>query len=99
MARITRCASQRRPREELADAIDRAEHRAAGRAWDDAVWVIRSGLIARPPLRAAPASIEALQIDFPARVDWSWGSRLTTVSDDIAAALNERFSTLPGPPP
>ena len=42
-------------------------------------------------------SIEALQTDFPAQVDWGQVTRLVTVSDDIAAPLAHRVPAIPKP--
>ena len=59
--------------------------------WDHAVWATRSGVLGGRPCVVRLHSIEALQTDFPARVDWSQVHRLVVVGGDIADLLTSRF--------
>ena len=52
-------------------------------------------MLARKPTVLRLHSIEALQTDYPARVDWSQIHRLIAVGDDTAALLKERFPAAP----
>ncbi len=65
--------------------------------WDHAVWATRSGVLGGRPCVVRLHSIEALQTDFPAQVDWGQVTRLVTVSDDIAAPLAHRVPAIPKP--
>lgn len=65
--------------------------------WDHAVWATQSGVLGGRPCVVRLHSIEALQTDFPARMDWIQVDRLVTVSDDIAEILRERFPAAPEP--
>ena len=62
--------------------------------WDHAVWATRSGLLRGKPCVLRLHSIEALQTDFPAQVDWSQVHRLILVGEDIADVLIERFPAI-----
>jgi glycosyltransferase involved in cell wall biosynthesis len=79
------------PGETLAQAIGWADIVWLEWCWDHAVWATGSGVLAGRPCVVRLHSIEALQTDFPARMDWSAVSCLVTVGDDIAAVLSERF--------
>jgi glycosyltransferase involved in cell wall biosynthesis len=65
--------------------------------WDHAVWTTRSGLLRDKPCVLRLHSIEALQTDYPARVDWSAVDRLITVADDITDVLLTRYDGIPAP--
>jgi hypothetical protein len=82
------------PGEALAEAIRRADIVWLEWCWDHAVWATRPGVMAGKPCVLRLHSIEALQTDFPARVDWSQVSRLVTVAQDITDVLLARFPAL-----
>jgi glycosyltransferase involved in cell wall biosynthesis len=75
------------PGDVLAEAIRWADIVWLEWCWDHAVWVTRSGLLQGKPCVLRLHSIEALQTEFPSRVDWSQVSQLITVSDDITEVL------------
>jgi glycosyltransferase involved in cell wall biosynthesis len=62
--------------------------------WDHAVWATTSGVLDGRPCILRLHSIEALQTDFPARVDWSQVHRLVLVGGDIAEVLTSRFPAI-----
>lgn len=76
----------------LADAIAWADIVWLEWCWDHAVWATASGCLEGKKCIVRLHSIEALQTDFPARVDWSRVNRLITVGEDIAGLLT---STVP----
>lgn len=57
--------------------------------WDHAVWATRNDMLGGRPCVLRLHSIEALQTDYPARIDWSRVSRLVTVGGDIADIVAE----------
>jgi glycosyltransferase involved in cell wall biosynthesis len=59
--------------------------------WDHAAWATTSGVLGGRPCVVRLHSIEALQTDYPARVDWARVDALVTVGDDIDALVHERF--------
>lgn len=79
------------PGEELAQAIADADIVWLEWCWDHAVWATTSGVLAGRPCVLRLHSIEALQTDFPARVDWGQIQRLVVVGEDIADVLAARF--------
>jgi len=79
------------PGDALADAVRAADIVWLEWCWDHAVWVTRSDLLAGKPCVLRLHSIEALQTDFPAKVDWSRVHRLVLVGEDVADVLGERF--------
>ena len=79
------------PGPELAAAIDWADIVWLEWCWDHAAWATTSGVLGERPCVLRLHSIEALQTDYPARVDWSKVDALITVGDDIDALLHERF--------
>ncbi len=83
------------PGAELADAIAWADIVWLEWCWDHAVWATRSGVLGLRPCVLRLHSIEALQTDYPARVDWSRVSRLITPGPDIAATLQANFPAIP----
>ena len=62
-----------------------------------AVWATTTGVLAGRPCIVRLHSIEALQTEFPARVDWSQVVALTTVGPDIAETVRTRFPAAPSP--
>ncbi len=58
--------------------------------WDHAVWATREGLAGGRPTILRLHSVEALNTDYPARVDWSRVDRLVTVGEDIAELIRGR---------
>jgi Glycosyl transferases group 1 len=84
------------PGEALAEAIAWADVVWLEWCWDHAVWATREGALAGKRCVVRLHSIEALQTDYPARMDWTRVDRLVTVSDDIAETLRERFPATPG---
>jgi glycosyltransferase involved in cell wall biosynthesis len=85
------------PGEALADAIAWADIVWLEWCWDHAVWATQSGVLRAKPSVVRLHSIEALQTDFPDRMDWRQVSRLITVGDDIADTLRDRFPGAPAP--
>ena len=71
----------------LADAIAWADIVWLEWCWDHAVWATTSGCLMGKPCVVRLHSIEALQTDFPARMDWSQVNRLITVGEDITDCL------------
>ena len=82
------------PGDALAQAIADADIVWLEWCWDHAVWATRSGVLQGKPCVVRLHSIEALQTDFPGRVDWSQVRRLITVGDDITALLFQRFPAI-----
>jgi len=62
--------------------------------WDHAVWATASGVLAGRPCVLRLHSIEAIQTDFPARVDWAQVHRVVVVGADIAGLLAGRFPAI-----
>ena len=79
------------PGPELAGAIDWADIVWLEWCWDHAVWATTSGVLRGRPCVVRLHSIEALQTDYPARVDWAQVDALVCVGDDIDALVHERF--------
>jgi glycosyltransferase involved in cell wall biosynthesis len=79
------------PGNELAGVIAEADLVWLEWCWDHAVWATTSGVLAGRPCILRLHSIEALQTDFPARVDWTRVDRLVVVSEDISEVLAARF--------
>lgn len=75
----------------LAEAIAWADIVWLEWCWDHAVWATRTDVLGGRPCVLRLHSIEALQTDYPARVDWSRISRLITVGGDIADVIAESF--------
>ncbi len=78
----------------LAQAIAGADLVWLEWCWDHAVWATTSGVLAGRPCILRLHSIEALQTDFPARVDWTQVHRLVLVGGDIADLLAARFPAI-----
>jgi glycosyltransferase involved in cell wall biosynthesis len=83
------------PGETLAEAIGWADIVWLEWCWDHAVWATRNNVLGGKPCVIRLHSIEAIQTDFPAGVDWHQIDRLVTVSDDIAAVVRDRFPAAP----
>ena len=79
------------PGPELAAAIAWADIVWLEWCWDHAAWATTSGVLAGKPCVVRLHSVEALQTDYPARVDWSRVDALVTVGEDIDALVRERF--------
>lgn len=62
--------------------------------WDHAVAITHSDALAGKPCVVRLHSIEALQTDFPAKVNWNRVSRLITVGEDITEVLFTNFPKL-----
>lgn len=73
----------------LAEAIGWADIVWLEWCWDHAVWATRTDALGGRPCVLRLHSIEALQTDFPARVDWSRITRVITVGGDIADLIAE----------
>ena len=80
----------------LAEAIAWAEIVWLEWCWDHAVWATRSDVLRGRPCIVRLHSIEALQTEFPAQMDWSQVQRLVTVGEDIAALVRTRFPASAG---
>lgn len=78
----------------LAEAIADADIVWLEWCWDHAVWATGSGMLAGRPCILRLHSIEALQTNFPARVDWTQVHRLVLVGGDIADVLAGRFPAI-----
>lgn len=79
------------PGDALANAIGAADIVWLEWCWDHAVWATQSGRLDGKPCVLRLHSIEALQTDFPAKVDWSRVHRLILVGEDVAEVLHARF--------
>lgn len=79
------------PGPELAAAIAWADIVWLEWCWDHAVWATTSGALGGRPCVVRLHSIEALQTDYPARMDWRQVDALVTVGEDIDALVHERF--------
>ena len=82
---------QAAPGPELAAAIAWSDVVWLEWCWDHAAWATTAGVLGHRPCVLRLHSIEALQTDYPARVDWSRVDALITVGEDIDAVLHERF--------
>ena len=79
------------PGPELAAAIGWADIVWLEWCWDHAAWATTAGVLGGRACVVRLHSIEALQTDYPARVDWRQVDVLVTVGDDIDALVQERF--------
>jgi hypothetical protein len=84
------------PGDALAEAIAWADIVWLEWCWDHAVWATTSGCLTGKRCVLRLHSIEALQTDFPARVDWSRVDRLITVGEDITDFLLSNFPSITG---
>ena len=87
------------PGDRLAAAIGWADIVWLEWCWDHAVWATQSGALAGKPCVLRLHSVEALQSDYPAEVDWSQVHALVTVAGDITDTLLENFPALSGQVP
>lgn len=87
------------PGDELAAAIAWADIVWLEWCWDHAVWTTRQAIPAGKPCIVRLHSIEALQTEYPAQMNWSSVSRLVTVAADITEVLLERFPSIAGAVP
>ncbi len=81
----------------LAEAIGWADLVWLEWCWDHAVWATRGQVLDGRACVMRLHSIEALQTDYPARVDWSRIHRLVVPGADIAATLARNFPAIPLP--
>ena len=79
----------------LAEAIAWAEIVWLEWFWDHAVWATQTGLLRDKISLVRLHSIEALQTDFPSRIDWAQIDRLVVVSEDIGEIVRDRFRSAP----
>ena len=79
----------------LAEAIAWAEIVWLEWCWDHAVWATQTGLLRDKFSLVRLHSIEALQTDFPSRIDWVQIDRLVVVSEDIGEIVRDRFRSAP----
>ena len=79
----------------LAEAIAWADIVWLEWCWDHAVWATQNGLLRDKVCLVRLHSIEALQTDFPARIDWAQIDRLVVVSEDIGEIVRDRFRSAP----
>jgi glycosyltransferase involved in cell wall biosynthesis len=84
------------PGDDLAEAIRGADLVWLEWCWDHAVWVTQSRVITGQPCLVRLHSIEALQTDYPSRMDWSKVNRLVMVGQDITDVLLARFPAIAG---
>jgi glycosyltransferase involved in cell wall biosynthesis len=87
------------PGDELAEAIARADIVWLEWCWDHAVWATRHAIAPGKSCIVRLHSIEALQTNYPAQVDWSRVTRLITVAEDITDVLLSRFPAIRGAVP
>jgi glycosyltransferase involved in cell wall biosynthesis len=87
------------PGEALAEAIRWADIVWLEWCWDHAVWATTSTLLAGKRCVLRLHSIEALQTNYPAQVDWRAVDRLVTVGGDIHDVLLEAFPAIAGAVP
>ena len=83
------------PGEALAAGIAWAEIVWLEWCWDHAVWATTSACLDGKRCVVRLHSIEALQTDFPARMDWSRVDRLITVGEDIASLVRDSYGAIP----
>jgi glycosyltransferase involved in cell wall biosynthesis len=82
------------PGPDLAAAIAWADIVWLEWCWDHAAWATNEPCLAGKKCVLRLHSIEALQTDFPARVDWSRVDRLIAVGEDIAEVLLTRHPSI-----
>ena len=85
------------PGNELAAAIEWADIVWLEWCWDHAVWATRHAIPPGKPCIVRLHSIEALQTNYPAQVDWTRVTRLVTVAEDITSVLIDRFPAITVP--
>jgi len=87
------------PGDELAAAIAGADVVWLEWCWDHAVWATRNAIPPGKPCVVRLHSIEALQTQYPAQMDWSRVTRLVTVAEDITEVLLSGFPAIAGSVP
>jgi glycosyltransferase involved in cell wall biosynthesis len=87
------------PGEDLAAAIAWADIVWLEWCWDHAVWATRNAIPPGKPCIVRLHSIEALQTNYPAQVDWRRVTRLVTVAEDITEVLLTNFPAIAGSVP
>jgi glycosyltransferase involved in cell wall biosynthesis len=84
------------PGEDLATAIAWADIVWLEWCWDHAVWATRNAIPPGKPCIVRLHSIEALQTNYPAQMDWRRVTRLITVAEDITEVLLANFPAIAG---
>ena len=84
------------PGQDLAAAIAWADIVWLEWCWDHAVWATRNAISPEKPFIVRLHSIEALQTDYPAQMDWRRVTRLITVAEDITEVLQTNFPAIAG---
>jgi glycosyltransferase involved in cell wall biosynthesis len=87
------------PGEALAEAIAWADIVWLEWCWDHAVWATRNAIPPGKPCIVRLHSIEALQTQYPAQMDWGKVTCLVTVAEDITQVLLESFPAVGGAVP
>jgi glycosyltransferase involved in cell wall biosynthesis len=82
------------PGEDLAAAIAWADIVWLEWCWDHAVWATRNVIPPGKPCIVRLHSIEALQTNYPAQMDWRRVTRLITVAEDITEVLLTSFPAI-----
>ncbi|MDR3529627.1 MAG: glycosyltransferase family 4 protein [Rhodopila sp.] len=82
------------PGAELAAAIAWADIVWLEWCWDHAVWATRNVMPPGKPCIVRLHSIEALQTNYPAQMDWSRVTCLVTVAEDITEVLQAGFPAI-----
>jgi glycosyltransferase involved in cell wall biosynthesis len=84
------------PGQDLAAAIAWADIVWLEWCWDHAVWATRNAIPVGKPCVVRLHSIEALQTNYPAQMDWSRVARLVTVAEDLTEVLQAKFPAIAG---
>ena len=87
------------PGEDLAAAIAWSDIVWLEWCWDHAVWATRNAIPLGKPCIVRLHSIEALQTNYPAQLDWSRVTQLITVAEDITEVLLSGFPAIAGAVP
>jgi glycosyltransferase involved in cell wall biosynthesis len=82
------------PGADLAGAIAWADIVWLEWCWDHTVWATRNAIPPGKPCIVRLHSIEALQTQYPAQVDWTRVTRLVTVAPDITEVLLDGFPAI-----
>lgn len=85
------------PGDSLGEAIAWADIVWLEWCWDHAVWATRHAIPAGKPCIVRLHSIEALQTNYPAQMDWSRVTMLITVAEDITDVLRSGFPSVSCP--
>jgi glycosyltransferase involved in cell wall biosynthesis len=84
------------PGDDLAGAVAWADIVWLEWCWDHAVWATRNAIPPGKPCIVRLHSIEALQTNYPAQMDWRRVTRLVTVAEDITEVLLTNFPAIAG---